>query len=203
VRALWIFGGAWPSAAGRCFDALRDLEAAGHFVLPARLNTGHWDSVRPTSLAVPLATPTAGLATVMEVQGLQRVVVETDDQRRIWQRLMQGEHPQGAGALVAAQPCYPIASEHGWLGGYGFAASALHLLDRDRWIGWDDATRRDRSRRHQADPARFSLCSTGPRVGRRLARIPQVERPLACNREPLRRHVGGLQRIRHLPPSGG
>ncbi|MCP4286346.1 MAG: DUF4338 domain-containing protein [Gammaproteobacteria bacterium] len=28
-------------------------------------------------------------------------------------------------------------SRHGWLGGFGFAAAALQLADRDKWIGWD------------------------------------------------------------------
>jgi hypothetical protein len=28
-----------------------------------------------------------------------------------------------------------IRSEHGWLGGLGFAASALTVRDRDQWIG--------------------------------------------------------------------
>ena len=37
---------------------------------------------------------------------------------------------------------YLIGSEHGWLGGLGFSAAALHLRDRDQWIGWDAATRR-------------------------------------------------------------
>jgi hypothetical protein len=30
---------------------------------------------------------------------------------------------------------YLIGSEHGWLGGFGFGASALQLADRDQWIG--------------------------------------------------------------------
>jgi diguanylate cyclase (GGDEF)-like protein len=35
-----------------------------------------------------------------------------------------------------------IGSEHGGLGGFGFAAAALQLAARDPWIGWDAATRR-------------------------------------------------------------
>ncbi len=56
---------------------------------------------------------------------------------------MLREHPQGAGPLVGAQMRYLIGSAHGWLGGLGFAAAALQLADRDRWIGWDVATRRE------------------------------------------------------------
>lgn len=36
-----------------------------------------------------------------------------------------------------------MGSAHGWLGGLGFGAAALQLADRDRWIGWDVATRRE------------------------------------------------------------
>ncbi len=55
---------------------------------------------------------------------------------------MEHEHPQGAGPLVGRQMRYLLGSEHGWLGAMGVAASALQLAVRDRWIGWDAATRR-------------------------------------------------------------
>ena len=50
---------------------------------------------------------------------------------------MINDHPQGAGPLVGRQLRYLIGSQHGWLGGFGFAAAALQLADRDAWIGWD------------------------------------------------------------------
>ncbi len=55
---------------------------------------------------------------------------------------MINEHPQGAGPLVGRQLRYLIGSHHGWLGGFGFAAAALQLADRDTWIGWDAEQRR-------------------------------------------------------------
>lgn len=61
---------------------------------------------------------------------------------RLWNELMLTEHPQGAGPLVGRQVRYLIDSHHGWLGGFGFAAAALQLADRDRWIGWDAEQRR-------------------------------------------------------------
>jgi hypothetical protein len=69
------------------------------------------------------------------------VKVETSAQVRIWNELMLREHPRGAGPLVGVQLRYLIGSRHGWLGGLGFGASALQLKDRDRWMGWDGATR--------------------------------------------------------------
>jgi hypothetical protein len=62
---------------------------------------------------------------------------------RIWNELMIREHPQGAGPLVGRQLRYLVGSEHGWLGGLGFAAAALQLADRDKWIGWDAEQRRE------------------------------------------------------------
>ena len=46
--------------------------------------------------------------------------------------------------MVGAQIRYLIGSEHGWLGGLGFGASAIKLGDRDQWIGWDT----DQQRQH-------------------------------------------------------
>jgi hypothetical protein len=77
------------------------------------------------------------------VGGLELVLVDTSGPMRIWNELMINEHPQGAGPLVGRQLRYLIASEHGWLGGFGFAAAALHLADRDEWIGWDREQRRE------------------------------------------------------------
>jgi hypothetical protein len=76
-----------------------------------------------------------------KLSGLQLVKVETDTLKRIWNELMVQEHPRGAGPMVGAQMRYLIGSDHGWLGGLGFGASALQLKDRDHWIGWDHATR--------------------------------------------------------------
>jgi hypothetical protein len=36
---------------------------------------------------------------------------------------------------------YLIRSEHGWLGGIGYAAPALQLSARDQWIGWNQEQR--------------------------------------------------------------
>lgn len=124
-----------------CLKALRDLEREGHFTLPPPgFKQGKPAPRRlPEAVPAPLDVPSvAG-----EVQGLELVLVETVPQIRIWNEMMIREHPQGAGPLVGRQLRYLIASEHGWLGGLGFASAALTLSDRDKWIGWDDATRRN------------------------------------------------------------
>jgi len=75
------------------------------------------------------------------IAGLSLVLVETGEQLKVWNELMIREHPLGAGPLVGRQLRYLIDSGHGWLGAVGFGAAALHLRDRDRWIGWDSEGR--------------------------------------------------------------
>ncbi len=128
-----------------CMKALRDLEAAGHFVLP---EGGKDQEKKPKKKHTPRGLPEAVPepqdvpATAGEVQNLHLVLAESELQIRTWNELMLREHPQGAGPLVGRQLRYLLDSDHGWLGGLGFGASALHLHDRDRWIGWDWDTRR-------------------------------------------------------------
>ncbi|GAH70518.1 unnamed protein product, partial [marine sediment metagenome] len=103
---------------GGCLKALRELEAAGHFVLPAaRRKTGRSS---PRRLSEPVAPPTDVPAEASDIRGLTLVLVKTDEQMRIWNELMIREHPQGAGPLVGRQVRYLIDSQHGWLGGLGF-----------------------------------------------------------------------------------
>ena len=90
----------------------------------------------------PLAPAVDVPGTVGEVVGLTLELVETDEQRQVWNTLMAYEHPRGAGPFVGPQLRYLVGSAHGWLGGVGFAASARRLRSRDAWVGWDDAGRR-------------------------------------------------------------
>lgn len=123
-----------------CLKALRELEGGGHFALPApRTRPGRRC---PRRLSKPVALPTGVPSQAGEVRGLELIGVSTPEQMRIWNELMLDEHPQGAGPLVGRQLRYLIVSQHGWLGGVGFAAPALQLHDRDEWIGWDAERRR-------------------------------------------------------------
>ena len=119
-----------PQRAG-CLKALRELEAAGGFTLPAaRTTTG---PKAPRRLGAPVPPPAAVPADVGAVQGLRLELVTTDAQMRCWNELMGREHPRGAGPLVGRQLRYLIGSAHGWLGGLGVGAAALQLAPRDRW----------------------------------------------------------------------
>ena len=127
-----------------CVKALRELEHEGHFALPAPGARGRRRGTVGSArrLHEPVPEPCNVPALAGDVQGLALVKVDTREQLRLWNELMASEHPQGAGPLVGAQMRYLIESDHGYLGGLGFAAAALNLADRDRWIGWDAPTRR-------------------------------------------------------------
>jgi hypothetical protein len=125
---------------GGCLKALRELEAEGNFVLPAsRVTPGER---APRRLGDPVPEPTGVPEEVGELRGLELVPVKEEREVRIWNELMLREHPRGAGRLVGRLLRYLIASEHGWLGGLGFAAPALQLAARDKWIGWSVEERR-------------------------------------------------------------
>lgn len=122
-----------------CLKALRELERAGCCQLPESKNPQ--PKTKPKRLTEPVEQPINIPTLVEQIQKLQLIRVENDNEMRIWNELMIQDHPRGAGPLVGAQIRYLIHSEHGWLGGFGFSASALQLKDRDQWIGWDVETR--------------------------------------------------------------
>jgi len=123
-----------------CLKALRELEAAGHFTLPAARGTTGPNT--PRRLQEAVADPTGVPAKAGEVRGLELIRVRSEAHMRIWNEMMIREHPRGHGPLVGRQMRYLIGSEYGWLGAMGFAAPALHLAERDRWIGWNVEQRR-------------------------------------------------------------
>lgn len=125
---------------GGCVKGLRELERAGHFILPASKASTVTKSPRRLDCAVP--NPLDVPAQAGDVRGLALIKVDSIDQMRIWNEMMIREHPQGAGPLVGCQLRYLITSEHGWLGGFAFSAAALRLRDREQWIGWDTDTHR-------------------------------------------------------------
>ena len=127
-----------------CLKALRELERAGHFALPPPQDRvpGKIRKVREARcLGMPIAAPHAVPEQAEDVQALRLTRVDTQTQLLVWNQMMKDEHPQGAGPLVGTQVRYLIESRHGILGGFGFAAAAIRLADRDTWIGWNEASR--------------------------------------------------------------
>ena len=123
-----------------CVKALRQLEKAGHIILPSvERKEQARKSHRRLPKAVPLPVDVPQKAG--DVQDLRLELVCADEQKRIWNELMLTEHPLKACTLVGRQLRYLINSRHGWLGGFGFSAAALQLEARDQWIGWDKEQR--------------------------------------------------------------
>jgi hypothetical protein len=120
--------------------ALRELEAAGHWTLPApRLQRPfvHAPARLPQRVAAARGVPRQ----LDQIQNLALVMVSTPEHLLIWNELMIGEHPLHDARLVGRQHRYLISSDHGWLGGIGFGSAALYLESRDTWLGWSDEQR--------------------------------------------------------------
>ena len=122
-----------------CLKALRELESSRHFDLPKALHKTGTKS--PRRLPDPVQLPVDVPSEVDTIARLELVRVREPEQMRIWNELMITEHYLGTATLVGRQMRYLIRSEHGWLGGIGFAAPALQLSARDQWIGWDKEQR--------------------------------------------------------------
>jgi hypothetical protein len=140
-----------------CMKALRELEKKKCFVLPAPCHTP--GKGNPRRLGVPIAETQGVPDEAGKIEDLRLILVETEEQMRTWNELMIQDHPRGAGPLVGRQLYYLIESEHGWLGGFGFSSSALHLEARDRWIGWDWEIRRG-NLHHVVNMSRFLIRSS-------------------------------------------
>lgn len=122
-----------------CQVALRQLEQAGLIALG---QSSHKRKRSPRRLAEPLPEPQAVPLEAGELLGLELLLVETEQQMRLWNEMMITDHPRGATIFVGRQVRYLVQSDHGWLGGFSFSSAALHLADRDKWIGWDIVERK-------------------------------------------------------------
>lgn len=126
-----------------CLKALRELEKQGWFILPTSRKRKIGQPAKLKGLDEPVAPPNPLPEDVSNIEQLKLIRVNTELQIRTWNELMIQDHPQGERPLVGRQVRYLVKSEHGWLGGVGFSAAALHLEARDRWIGWDWGSRQE------------------------------------------------------------
>ncbi len=106
-------------------------------------------------------------------------MVEDAGQRAIWNTLVEAEHPLCAPRFVGRQLRYLVGSKHGYIGAIGFAAAALYLKARDRWMAWSDEQRED-YRDHVVGLNRFLIRSmvrirnlASHTLGKVLRRFPE------------------------------
>ncbi len=125
-----------------CKVAINQLAKQNHIKLPfkAPKSTKKRKTKTGIRLANPVALPVDVPKFAGDVKNLELQLVEDKQSLRIWNELMISEHPIGKALLAGRQIRYLINSEHGYLGGIGFASAALHMSDREKWIGWDNET---------------------------------------------------------------
>ena len=130
-----------PQLAG-CMKALGALaERVPDIVLPPVKAPAVKAGPRLLDAGVP--EPEGVPAHPARIRDLRTVAVADAADRAVWNTLIAREHPHGMTVFAGCQVRYLIGSAHGWLGAAGFSAAALRVSARDRWIGWDDAGRRD------------------------------------------------------------
>ena len=89
--------------------------------------------------------PTPSFLTTPDAPGALTVRLLTDaTERPRFDALLEAEHFLGP-RFPAGDRLYQVAEQDGqWIGLLLWCASALHLKDRDAWIGWDPLTRAQR-----------------------------------------------------------
>ena len=123
--------------------ALLKLHRLGCLKLPCPRNgNGNGPARRPP---LPL-DPTGGSpACIAEVRDFELALVVNPPSRLRWNQQMATHHYLGCPRMGGAQLRYWVrCADHGEVGALGFGAAAWKVAARDRWIGWDAATRQSR-----------------------------------------------------------
>ena len=126
-----------------CRVALLKLHRRGEIHLPAVTRSGPVRRRKEESVFVEKKD---SLCSDLKTAGkIELVKVECGERKgsQLWNELMDRYHYLKSGPLCGAQLRYLIkSSRHGWLGGISFSSAAWRLESRDRWIGWDEESRR-------------------------------------------------------------
>lgn len=135
--------GAWKSR--ECRDLLEGLEGDGWFELPAKRRTGRPRGARtqiPLTLSGEAGEPLVGTVEQFGTLSVEPVEARAD---HLWYRELIGRYhylgyrvPFGAHLRYLAFVSEP---ERTVVAALQVSSAAWRLAARDRWIGWDDATR--------------------------------------------------------------
>jgi hypothetical protein len=134
--------GAWSECA--CRDLLLRLEERGEIVLPARRQARarrRQRPVRPIDLV-----PLVGLEVCDPQADLDQIEVRpiAPEERLGWRLFMARYHYLGYRAPIGEHLWYAAFLDEELVALLGWAAAALHAPLRERYIGWDEATKRQR-----------------------------------------------------------
>jgi hypothetical protein len=139
----------WVRSNGRlktreCYEYLGLLEEKGLLRgLPAKREQRPRGvtSIHYTSASEPRAERRGELA---EVQPVSLSLVSGAEQRALWRELVERHHYLGHKVAYGAHLRYLVwmsAPQRELCGCLQFSSAARRVASRDRWIGWDDATR--------------------------------------------------------------
>lgn len=165
----------WKRAGGRlkareCMDLLELLERQGLLKLPERREIRRKKGARRIAPAGD-APPWAGLrGSVERFAPVEVERVESREQRRMFRDLVRQHHylgyamPYGARLQYLAYVSQPSRQVVGCV---QFSSPAWRIKVRDRWIGWDDATR-GQALQHIVNNSRFLVL---PRIDNLASKI--------------------------------
>lgn len=142
-----------------CREFLEKLEDEGVLVLPekrAGRPVGRKTEVPVTQDGEP---GEAVVATAGELGRIEVELVRTEEKRRLFRELIGRHHYLGHAVPFGAQLRYLVYSsipERTLVGCIQFSSPAWRIAVRDRWIGWDDATR-VRNLQHVVSNSRYLL----------------------------------------------
>lgn len=140
----------WRAPNGRpaihaCLDLLLRLEERGFIELPLSRRAAQRRNFATVPIPVDLI-PLVGLEVRDPDADLTRVQVRPihPEERLGWRVYMQRYHPLGDRPIVGEHVLYAALIDDEVVALLGWAAAALRAPLRDRWVGWDEATKRRR-----------------------------------------------------------
>jgi hypothetical protein len=145
----------WKRANGglkarECRDLLERLESQGVLTLPAKKSPGSSKSRKSMKGAGDEHVHSALTGSVETFAPLDVEVVKTGQQRQFFKELISRYHYLGYAMPYGARLQYLVyvtRPRREVVGCVQFSSPAWRMKVRDQWIGWDDATRKDRLQR--------------------------------------------------------
>lgn len=143
--------------ARECRDLLERLESGDFLILPAKKSAGALRSRKSIAPAAEGQVHSGLTGSVEEFAPIDVELVQSVGQRELFKELMSRYHYLGYAMPYGARLqylCYVRRPNREVVGCIQFSSPAWRMKLRDRWIGWDDATRA-RQLQHVVNNSRF------------------------------------------------